>query len=282
MKKYILLFTAICLCVSAAAQSVPSLLIPTDSRSLAMGGVTRPLTANYSLDAQGSFGIWAPQAIKSTVIGADVALCLGRSILITLEGKSFLDTPYEESGDQGKVKDSFQPYDFNIALGGAYFFNDWFYAGLKLRSVTSVLSSKGKGSAFCGDIFAGYGAEKWSVAVAGRNIGSKINYGSGDWSLPALAAISSEFRPLEGLKADAEVDYLFSGALMAGIGVEYGFADMVFARAGFHYGDQAKALPTFASAGIGAKFIGIRLDASMIFLSKTLGNSFLVSLGYSF
>ena len=282
MKRLILSITAACLALGAAAQSVPSLLIPTDSRSLAMGGVSRPLTNDFSMDAQAYFGIWAPKAIKSTVIGGEASLCLGRSILLTLEGKTFQDSPYEEAGEQGKVKNTFKPYDFNIALGGTYFINDHFYAGLKLRAVTSYLSNDGKGSAFCGDIFASYGGEKWSAAIAGRNIGSKINYGSGAYSLPALAAISGEFRPLEGLRADAEVDYLFSGALMAALGVEYGFADMVFARAGFHYGDPAKALPTFASVGIGAKFIGIRLDAAYVFLSETLGNSFLVSLGYAF
>ena len=85
-----------------------------------------------------------------------------------------------------------------------------------------------------------------------------------------------------GKKPVHTLSLLFFGALMAAVGVEYGFADMVFARAGFHYGDPAKALPTFASVGIGAKFIGIRLDASYVFLSETLGNSFLVSLGYAF
>ena len=268
--------------LGAAAQSVPSLLIPTDSRSLAMGGVARPLTNSSAQDAPGFFGLWAPNNIKSTMTGGDVSVCLGRSVLLTLEGKAFLDTPYEETGDQGNVKNTFRPYDFNIALGGAYFISDWFYAGMKLRAVTSFLSNKGKGSAFCGDIFAGYGGDKWSASLAGRNLGTKIDYGSGAHALPALVAVNGEYRPLEGLKAGAEVDYLFSGALMAAAGVEYGFADMVFARAGFHYGDPAKALPTFASAGIGGKFMGIRLDATILFLSETLGNSFLVSLGYAF
>lgn len=75
---------------------------------------------------------------------------------------------------------------------------------------------------------------------------------------------------------------LFSGALMAGLGAEYDIADFVSARAGFHYGDSSKALPSFASVGLGGHIAGVNLDAAYIFGSPATGNSFMVGLGYSF
>ena len=80
----------------------------------------------------------------------------------------------------------------------------------------------------------------------------------------------------------AEADYLFAGALMAGFGLEYCIQQIAFLRAGFHYGDAAKALPTFVSLGAGVQFACVHLDLSFLTASKTLGNSLMVGLGYAF
>ena len=69
---------------------------------------------------------------------------------------------------------------------------------------------------------------------------------------------------------------------MLGIGLEYCIQDIVSLRGGFHYGDPAQALPTFASLGVGAKFAGVHLDLSFLTASKTIGNSLMVGLGYAF
>ena len=69
---------------------------------------------------------------------------------------------------------------------------------------------------------------------------------------------------------------------MAAFGVEYGIADIVFVRGGFHYGDNAKGIPTYASLGLGVQFAGVHLDAAYLTASKTLRNSLQISLGYAF
>ena len=171
----------------------------------------------------------------------------GDKFALTLDAKTFLDKPYDIYSEQGAFKGSFKPYDLIIGLGAEYYITDALSAGLTLRSVTSALAEKNKGSSFCGDIFVRYGGEKWGVELAGRNIGTKISYGSDSYAIPSLV-----------------------------------FKDIAFARAGFHYGDPAKALPAFLSLGIGGKYAGFRLDGTFLLLSETLGNTFLVSLGYEF
>ena len=69
---------------------------------------------------------------------------------------------------------------------------------------------------------------------------------------------------------------------MAGLGLEYGIADIAFVRAGYHYGDAAKALPSYASLGLGAQFAGVSLDLAFLTASESLGNTLLFGLGYSF
>ena len=70
--------------------------------------------------------------------------------------------------------------------------------------------------------------------------------------------------------------------MMAGVGLEYGIADIVFLRGGFHYGDAVKAIPTHASLGLGLKYAGVHLDVAFLTASKAVGNSLMASLGFAF
>lgn len=281
MKRFFISILALALASAAYAQSLPALLVPTDTRALSMGGVRLAKDAPQ-LSADAYFGMWAPKTADNTLIGADVWFKIGDKLALYAEGKDFMDKPYSISGDEGSVKGTFKPYDLIIGLGAEYRITDALSAGLTLRSVTSALAEKNKGGSFCGDIFVRYGGEKWGVELAGRNIGTKISYGSDSYAIPSLVGVDGFYKPLEGLTVAGEADLLFNGALMAGVGAEYGFKDIAFARAGFHYGGPAKALPAFLSLGIGGKYAGFRLDGTFLLLSETLGNTFLVSLGYEF
>ncbi len=275
----VLLFSVIA--VQAFGQAVPALLVPADSRQLAMGGVTSRNYSGTGFAALGA-GIWAPRSASSTVLALDGYMIVDEKLVLGLEGRDFIDRPYNVSDKMGGVTGTFKPYDLFLSLYGAYRISGALGAGLKLTSVTSDISPKAKGSAFCGDVWVRYGGSGWSASVEGRNLGGKINYGGGDYALPALAAVCGDWSPLHGLTLAAEADYLFSGAFMAGAGAEYCFADIAYARAGFHYGDASGALPTFASLGLGARYAGAFLDAGVLLLSQTLGTSFLVTLGYGF
>ena len=79
-----------------------------------------------------------------------------------------------------------------------------------------------------------------------------------------------------------EADYLFNGGMMAGLGAEYCIADIAFLRAGYHYGDPANALASYASLGLGEVFSGFSIDLAFLTASETLGNTFMMGLGYSF
>ena len=74
---------------------------------------------------------------------------------------------------------------------------------------------------------------------------------------------------------------LFSGAFAAGIGAEYSFDKLIFARVGYHYGGES-VVPSFASAGFGFHNGMFCLDAAYLFGSDVLNNSFSVSVGVRF
>lgn len=282
MKKILIVLCLMLVVWAGFAQAVPSLLVPADSRALSMGGVVLPSDAS-KLDVRAFYGLWAPKTAHNTLAGGEVFFRAGGRVSLTLEGRTFLDRPYDVTTAQGQVKGQFRPNDLIVGAGVTVNLTDAFSIGVKGRMVSSKIAEEAKGSAFCGDVTVAYTGDIFYAAVSARNLGSKLSYGGNtSYALPALAAVQGSVRPVDGLTVGAEVDYLFSGALMAGLGLEYTFADIVSLRGGFHYGDAAKAVPMYASLGLGFQFAGFHLDAAFLTASKTLGNSFLISLGYAF
>lgn len=282
MKKSIFTVAALVFCtIAASAQSGSALLVPSDSRSIAMGVSALQPTAP-KMDAKALFGLWAPNAANNTIVGADVFFRIGDKIAVSAEGREFIDKPYDIVNDKGVTEGTFAPSDLIVGLGGSFAATEQISVGAKLRILSSKLASDIKGSAFCADLSARYSGGIFDAGLSLRNLGSKIDYGAGGYALPAFLAADGTFSPLNGLTVAAEVDYLFAGALMAGLGAEYTLMDIVSVRGGFHYGDASKALPTYVSLGLGVKFAGVHLDAAFLTASEALGNTLLVGLGYSF
>ncbi|MBO7077070.1 MAG: PorV/PorQ family protein [Bacteroidales bacterium] len=281
MKKISILLMMMLAAQAALAQAVPTLLVPADSRSLAMGGVALPKDAS-KLDVQAFYGMWAPKSANNSVFGGDVFFRVSKRVAVSVEGRYFADKPYDVTTAQGQVTGTFTPNDFFAGAGVSVGFSDTFGATLKARYVSSAIAADAKGGAFCADLSVDYKGAIAFVSAGVRNLGTQINYGGASYALPAMAAVSGGVRPVDGLTVGAEVDYLFTGGLMAGLGVEYTIVDIVSLRGGFHYGDPAKAVPMYASVGLGVKFAGVHLDAAFLTASQTLGNTLMFGLGYSF
>ena len=112
-----------------------------------------------------------------------------------------------------------------------------------------------------------------------------MKYGENTYSQPSLVKAGAGYTiglGTSSIAVNAEADVLFSGGFMAGLGAEYSFDDLVFVRAGYHYGDDKKAIPSYGSLGAGVKFFGVRLDVAYLVGSQVLKNSLGVTLGYSF
>ncbi len=282
MKKTFLLFVLIATVQAAFAQGAPSLLVPVDARSLSLGGVMLPQDAT-KLGIQAFYGMWAPQSAKQTMIGGNVLFRASNRIALSAEARTFKTDPYVSTSPQGATKESFQPTSIIAGMGVSVQVLDALAVNVKGRILSSSIAEDAKGDAFCGDLTLAYTGNIVRASLSACNLGSKLSYGSGTaYALPSLISLQADTRPIKGLTVGAEVEYLFSGAMMAGLGAEYSIADIVSLRGGFHYGDPVKAIPMYASLGLGLQFAGAHLDIAFLSASKTLGNTLLISLGYTF
>lgn len=283
MKRFHICLAAVLLTAGAAlAQTAPALLVPGDAGTLALG-LTQKIPGDYDvLDAGITGGLWAPKSASNTFLGANVGFRLSPALTLNMDAKYFRDKPYDITNSQGSISGSHTPSDLFFSIGGSLSVAEGLSIGVDARIISSDIAPSAKATGFCGDISALYSADMYAAMLAVRNLGPGLDYGGGASPLPSLATLAGVLRPTESLNLYLEADYMFIGALMAGLGVEYGIADIAYLRAGYHYGDAAKALASYASLGLGAVFSGFSLDLAFLTASQTLGNTLSLSLGYSF
>ena len=297
-------FTILLLSVSGIvlnAQTFPSLLLDHDPSSLAKGmsGVASDAGAfavqnniaaisisEKTMDAQATLGIWQPSYSNNKTIGAGAMYHAGK-LGFAIDFKMLKLPSYSGvSGSGSDIRDSeYSPNETNIAVGASYAFIDCLSAGVTLRYAGSSLAPDASAAVFGADIALYFKKNGLSAGLSVNNIGTKVKYHETAYPQPMLAKLGAGYDldfGTSSLAFSAEADVLFAGGMMAGVGCEYSFNNMAFARAGYHYGNSVNAVPSYASVGLGLDVYGAELNVAYLFGSATLANSICISLGYGF
>lgn len=190
-----------------------------------------------------------------------------------------------------------KPFDWSLDAGYAKKLGDNFSIHASANLIASWI---GKG-AYTGSITFGwyYQNEKklgrtpaiFSFGMRLADLGVPVKYKSVENSIAVPSSLQIGSGLDMQLSAKSQLNFV-GGAryfvlpkeasmLLLGVGTEYGFNDMLFARAGFEYGQRSQSFGTF---GLGAKYQGFHLDAAYrLSTSRDFGlNTLLISLGYSF
>lgn len=300
MRKLLCIIAVLAGALAAQAQTFPSLLVPSDAATLALGGNGVALgprsfavennaaaisLSDQTLSASATYSLWQPSAAKENIIAAGGWWHSGKIGIGASFGRlgmpSYVIT--SNNGTESQVDAPFSPSDLSFSLGGSFALMENLSVGVTARMVISSLAKEAKAVAPSFGVSAMYKAGGLTAGLTLANLGGKVKYAqdSEGYAQPAVVRAGAAYTIIEGLTAQAEVSYLFAGAFGAAAGVEYGFKDMIFARAGFHYGSASLGLPTYASLGLGAKFAGVTLDAAYLLVGN-LSNSLMFTVGYGF
>lgn len=294
-------FLLISFCLSA--QSAQFLNLTPDAYTLGMAGASIALDANAfalynnpaamalsgnKLAVAASYGLWMPSAGDGKLFSASGFGKITDKAAIGISGRFITHLPYDITNDRGVVTSSYTPREYAIEAGAAY--KIWrFSLGVAFRFIGSDMGAEKPGAAFGADLALMYKTKTLSLAAAISNIGTKISYGdSVSYTLPMMLKIGGAYniRFLENhrISLGVEGDYLFNKGFMLGVGTEYSFKEYGFFRLGYHYGDREKAVPSYASIGLGGKIKGVSLNAAYLiaFGSSPMKNTLSLSLGYEF
>lgn len=220
----------------------------------------------------GGYGILQPSSVKMGAISGAALFKVGEKMALGAGFERLGYETYDITSAEGRSTAQFTPSEIAFSLGASYKIIEGLSAGAKLGYASISLSPDTKQGVFCGDIGLAYSAGQLSAGLNARNLGSKV--------MDVRAGASYEIASV--VTAYAQGEYLSGAGVMGALGAQYAFKDMLFARAGYHLGSASKAIPSYASLGLGAKIIGITFDAAFLLGSRSETGTMLFSLGYSF
>lgn len=296
MKKSILIsLVAVLLPVTLLAQESPALPFIRIDRSAitsAMGGAEAlsPLYNPAAVPFRGSdvafsFQNWAPGGAKSTNMNLMGGFRIGKRLAINVIGAYQNGKEYPLYDNTGIGKSTFAPSDLLVGAGVGFAFTDFLSLGVNVKFAQSTVAQGSSYNAIAGDAFLLFRMKGFSATAGVASLGTPVKSGEQKFGLPTSAKVGLGYDLAFGtsaLRFAADADVFFTGGVGAALGAQYGWNDMVFARAGFHLGTGKAPLPTYASVGLGVKFVGVHLDVSYLLASKVLGNTLCVGIGYAF
>lgn len=224
-----------------------------------------------TMSAAAGYSLFQPSSVKMQLISLAGFYKIMPELAVGIQAGRLGYTPYKTVSADGYSSGEFTPSEIAVAAGASYQVMEGLSVGASAKIFSLSLAEGSKTSGFCLDLAAMYQLGDLTAGLNVKNLASDFM----DITAGASYGIAS-------FTASVQAEYLAGAGFMAGLGAQYSFKDMVFARAGFHYGDATKAIPSYASLGVGAKFAGITLDAAYIIGNANVSGTLQATIGYSF
>lgn len=253
------------------------------------------------VDAGLSYNLYAPSSVAGfSAVNAGAAFKFAKRFAVALSGGYNMGRPYQIVSQDGIRTGEFKPSAFKISAGIAakVFENNstGFSLGANFRYATDALLYDSKAAAFTADVYAMLKWKGLGITAGVASVGSYLKSEAPGVSLPASARLglgyTADFAQKHLLNAMLDMDYYFAGTFAAALGLQYGFKDMLFVRAGYRYagapkynkegGKYCAPVPSHASVGLGVKFFGVKIDVAYLFGNPSIANTLCLGLGYRF
>lgn len=277
-----------------AARAQGSLPLTPDAKVLGMGGVAMTTLSGshaiYGNSAMAAFSMM-PLQVSSSYLrhkGADYYAVTGygrfdRFNLVQLGWRQYL----RERGNN----------DLAVDLGYSRRIGDSWAVGLVGRYARLKRPADIRENALAVDLSAAWMKPlelgSYSMLRAGARVANLGGY-FGDteerlsMSLTAGAALDTFLTDAHEITVGADLGYGFAPrpvrSFLFSVGAEYNLMQLLQVRAGYHYGKDRSILPSFASVGVGARFLHLRLDFAYLIAPENslMYNTYSISFGFDF
>lgn len=244
--------------------------------------------ADAKADLAAGYTMWQPSAVGTNAISLAGAYNINGKFGVAAAFQYGMNPAYDIADAGGTLKGTYSPKDMQVNAAFAYRFLPFLSVGVNAGYASSSLAEGSSYGTFVADAYLMGCFSDFKVALGVANLGGGVtSAGGAKFSLPSSvnlgAGYGKVFAEKHGIDVQLDADYYFEGGVSAAVGAGYTFNDLVSVRAGYRYGGESP-VPSFASVGLGVKFIGIRLDAAYLVASgnSPMKNTLAVGLGYSF
>lgn len=258
---------------NAGRTAADFLLIGQGARAAALGGAYTAISSGASAAywnpaglmsleegqiSLGHFSWYQDISVEQLSAGMPISDDMAAAISIT-----YIDYGKIEGYDMtGASTGQIAAYDWSGGLSLGYALNESIALGITAKYVNQRLDDV-SASAFAADFGIKYSSSSFNLAAAVSNMGGDLKFDQVSEKLPALARVGVSVMPIAGaLETSFEIEKRFQGDIMVRQGVELGFSDQYFLRAGYDYlpAQNGRALATGISLGAGLRFNAAELD----------------------
>ncbi len=283
MKKLSLLLFA-CLTFSVGSLHAQEATLPTsDAKALAMGGLQMTTASSshaiYNNPALAAFSR-TPFLVSSSFYHQDDDNAYSVSGSCRISPSSVIQAGWRQYLHEND--DDIKHNENVLDLGYAHNFNERWAIGIVGRYIHRKCPDQRKIDALAVDLSAAYihPLENFGSYSTIRT-GFKINNLGGymkdtDYTLPMNATIGTALDTYitdeHEITLGVDMSYYFypkpvRGYMMS-VGAEYNFMQLIQFRGGYHYGERDSYYPSYGSAGVGIRFLHLRLDFAYLFAKK--------------
>ncbi len=270
--------TALCL----QAQPASYLSIPNSAERLALGGYDNALPELQSgelLEAGFTKTLWQTKGIDWNISDLRATVRPLTFLAAGLEFSSNQMAEYDSYDDRGNPTGSYQPYEMSVRAEVRIYPFRSLTLSMAGRVLHSSLGSAFDAQSFSADFGCSYTFKRIvTVGLQGKNIGGKLDYGSGSSLMPAIYSAGayadipiSQLLRLEGALSAGSVSNYSVTFATAGAGLV--IKEAVAVRLGGHFSGNAGVMPSYFSAG--AFYAGRHFEIGGAYL--TAANTFSIS-----
>lgn len=226
---------------------------------------------------------FAPKLDPTHNATAAVGLHFGK-LAFSLAGTYVIERPYDVVvNPSGAAISTYTPKNLQAGLAVSYEILDFLSAGINGRFYYSQFAEDAKYMGFGANAFVGFHMGMFTATAGVNNVGPKVKK---QYVLPMSATIAGSVNATDlgpcAVLADVDLDCYFNGGVGVNAGAQFSVKDILAIRAGYHFGSAKAPVPSYASAGISLGYKLFHVNATYMFGSKTLANTFSVGLNFLF
>lgn len=250
------------------------------------GDVSGAVFSKDTFNVGVAYSLFQPTATKANI--ADVgAVWNVRNRWAFTAGASFSADQKEHRYDEyGTALSDFRPTSLTVGIGAAYRITDCLSAG----ATFNYASSSGLDNdlqAFAADIKLTFRKYGMNISAFADNLGTSVKVEGGErFSIPMSVGVEAGYGRDFGkssLYGAVRGQCWFGGptAFSPSAAVEYSYNNLLFCRAGYHYGSKKNGLPSYGGLGLGLRLGGVSVDLSWNAASGVMKNTFVCGLGFN-
>lgn len=204
--------------------------------------------------------------------------------LFSISGDDILKTTDDGQGNITLTDERIFSGDYCFVGSYAYNIQKYLSAGINLKFIYQKIEiEKSFGIAFDFGVLFKPEKDMWTVGCSIQNLGTKSKFVEDKFNLPATFRLGGNYHFIltkgNKLLTMAEIQKTIYEGLSFGMGVEYGYNKMFFARAGYEYQNKSDSIGIKAGCGINIENIKINYGFDLF---NNLGTVHFIQLNITF